>query len=179
MGSMAQQLAPYITPVLVLAILIWRGFKAKPQPVRLRRMWVRPLIVALATGTTLGLTARPTFGVIAAYIAAAVVGAAIGHLFGRHLELSIDPATGEISSKATPVGTFFVAGVFLIRYGLKFVFPELNTQPAAHPSADVMVWTDGALVFGCALVMAQVLTIWLRTRPLVEAHAASKADTPA
>lgn len=176
---MAQQFVPYIAPIVVLALLVWRGLKAKPQPVRLRRLWIRPAIVTALAVSTLALTAKPTLGVIAAYIAAVIAGAGIGHLFGRHLELSIDPASGEISSKATPVGTFFVVGVFAIRYGLKLVFPELNAQPAAHPSADVMVWTDGALVFGCALVLAQTLTIWLRTRPLVAAHAASKVDTPA
>lgn len=172
---MSQQLAPYIAPAIVLALLVWRGARAKPRPVRLSRMWISPLIVGAMTVATLALTAKPEIAVIAAYAAAALAGAGIGHLFGRHLELSIDPATGAISSKATPVGTFLVIGLFLVRYGLKIVFPELNAQPAAHPSADVLVWTDGALVFGCALVVSQALTIWLRTRPLVAGHQAGRS----
>ena len=169
---MSQSLAPYIAPAIVLALIVWRGMRAKPRAVRLRRMWISPVIVTLLTVSTLALTAQPSPGVIAAYVAAGLVGAGIGYLFGRHLELSIDPASGAISSKATPVGTFLVVGLFLVRYGLKIAFPQLNAQPAAHPSADVMVWTDGGLVFGWALVVSQALTIWLRTRPLIAGHAA-------
>ncbi|MBI3677092.1 MAG: DUF1453 family protein [Proteobacteria bacterium] len=174
---MPKDLAPYIAPIIVLALIVWRGARAKPSPVRLTRMWIRPVILAAATVATLALTAKPNAAVIAAFVAAGLAGAGVGHLFGRHLELSIDPATGAISSKATPIGTFLVIGLFLIRYGLKLVFPQLAAQPAARPSADIMVWTDGALVFGCALILAQVLTIWLRTRPLIANHAAGTGKT--
>jgi Kef-type K+ transport system membrane component KefB len=169
---MSQNLAPYIAPVIVLALLVWRGARAKPRPVRLKRMWISPLIVTLMTASTLALTAKPALSVMAAYAGAALAGAGIGYLFGRHREFSIDPATGELSSKATPLGTILVIGLFFVRFGLKLVFPQLAAQPGTHPSADVLVWTDGALVFACALAVSQVVSIWLHTRPLVAAHGA-------
>src|SRR5581483_5407211 len=76
--------------------------------------------------------------------------------------------------KATPIGTIIFAALFAVRFGLKLVFPQLNsgqayTTPGAHlhPAASAIGWADAGLVFSPALLIATATTTWLRTKHLI------------
>lgn len=172
-------LTPYIVPVLVVALLARRLIRNPPRKVKVNRMFVMPAIAAIATIGTLATTKAPPLFWIAGYLVALALGAGVGFLTTHHQEFSLDTDSGEITAKATPIGTILIAVLFALRFGLKLVFPQLGGSgygaPQAHPSADILAWTDAGLIFSTAMLAARVATTWLRTRPLILAHRAAKA----
>jgi hypothetical protein len=178
--------APYIGPLLVIALVGRRLIRNAPRKVKVNRMFILPVIATVATASTLAMTPMPSLFWIAGFAIAAALGAGVGFLTTHHQEFSLDYDTGEITSKATPIGSILIGALFVVRYGLKFAFPQLGGSgigsPIAHPSADVFAWTDAGLFFSVAMVIARVATTWLRTRPLILAHRAAKlpaaADQP-
>jgi hypothetical protein len=169
---MAQQYLPLIIPVLIFALIMRRGMKA--QKVRLNAMWIRPAIILVLTVGTLVASPIPGLIAIAAFVAAAAIGAVIGYLRGRHLEFSIDTATGIITSKATQLGTILIGAVFALRFGLRYMFPRLAANPGGHLNRDAIAWSNGSLIFLSGMILAQVITVFIRTRPLLAQHAAAK-----
>ena len=59
-----------------------------------------------------------------------------------------------------------------MRFGAKLVFPEL-AQPG-HAATQITQVADGLLVFTVAVLIAQTVSIWQRTRPLLADHVARK-----
>jgi len=176
-----KEIGPYIVPVLVIALVARRLIQNRPRKVRIASLWVAPLIALIGTGTTLVMTPAPPLFWIVGFAVAAALGGTVGFLTSHHQEFSIDYETGTITSRATPIGLILFAGLFAARYGLKFAFPQLNGggyaygAPMAHPSADVLAWTDAGLIFSTVMLLARAATTYLRTRPLIEAHKAHKA----
>jgi len=178
---MSRDLAPYIGALIAFAIIAWRLSKAaKGRPVTPSRLWIRPaviglfLLLALATSPIPGLLG---FGI---YAAAVVLGLGLGYLLARHQAFTLDPATGRITSKMSPVGTALFLGLFLARFAFKMAVTggQAPDRMAAH-SGQIMLYTDAGLLFVFALVAAQAWETWRRTKPMLDEHAASKANSPA
>jgi hypothetical protein len=175
---MIKQLVPYLAPVLVLAIVIWRLSRQQSgRPVKPSRLWIRPAILALAL--VLAFLRPPaltpfTLAVFAAVIAAGVV---LGYVLASHQTLSLDPATSTITSKMSPVGIALFVALFAARYAFRIVTTagQAPDKLMAH-SAQIMFYTDAGLLFVLALVSAQAWEIWRRTRPMLAEHAAKKAE---
>jgi hypothetical protein len=161
---------PFVIPLLIVALLLRRSMGTRK--VRMRAMWIRPAILLVLAGVTLAASPMPGPIALAAFVAAAIVGAGVGYLRARHLELSVDPVTGTVSSKSTPIGMILIVGLVAIRIGLKYAFPEMGAQPGGHLAKDAVLWTDGALIFSAAMLATQAIAIWQRTRPLLAEHAA-------
>lgn len=170
-----KEFAPYIVPLLVLALIVRRGLRAKPSKVRLRSMWFMPVVIALATASLLGSTPMPSMLALAGFVGAFAGGLGAGWLRARHMAFSVDPEKGTLTSTATPIGTMLVAVLFVVRFALKLMFPELNAAPHGHPGATAVLWTDAGLLFSMGLVWGRVVTTWIRARPLLTAHHAAKA----
>jgi hypothetical protein len=172
---MWNEIAPYAVPALVLVIVLRRSLNAKPRKVRVGMLWFMPALITLATGMLLANSPMPNALALAGFAAALALGLSVGWLRARHMELAVDPDTGTVTSKATPIGTILVAALFVVRFGLKLAFPELNAQPGAHPAGAALLWTDAGLLFSAGLVWGRAATTWLRARPLLDAHHAAKA----
>jgi hypothetical protein len=177
-----QQLLPYLTPLLVVALILWRSIKAKPSPVKPSRLWIRPLILLVAAGAVLATTPRPPLLILFALAAAGLVGIAVGIFAGRAVHMSVHPETGVVESRATPIATAIILALFAFRYAMRLMFPEMNAQPGVamnpHVTASILQLTDGLLIFSSAMVAAQAATLWLRARPLILAHSAVKSAEP-
>ncbi len=166
---------PYLVPLLVIGLVALRLVRNKPRKVKPNRLFVMPVFLTLATAFTLGQTPAPGLVWIVIYLAAAVVGGIAGNLNGRHREFMLDAETGEIMSRATPIGTIIFAALFAMRFGLKLAFPQLSggrspyAPPPAnfHPAASVIGWTDAGLVFSTAMLLSTAAITWWRTRHLV------------
>lgn len=167
---MLKEIAPYIVPLLAVVLIARRSGRA--QKVRLGAMWIRPAILALITVAALLSAPMPNLLVVAAFAAAALVGAALGYLRASHLHLSIDPQTGEVTSRATMIGTILILALFAARFGARLAFPASGAPGHGHAGGEIMQWTDGMLVFMVAMFAAQTAWIWNRTRPLLAEHAA-------
>jgi len=169
---------PYLVPVLVIALMARRLIRNAPRKVKVNRMFILPVIAAVGTAATLAATPMPPLFWIAGFALAAALGAGVGFLTTHHQEFSLDYDTGEISSKATPIGTILIVALFALRFGLKLAFPQMGGAgygpPHAHPSGDVIAWTDAGLIFSTAMLVARVATTWFHTRPLIAAHQAAK-----
>jgi hypothetical protein len=175
---------PYLIPVLVIALVALRLIRNKPRKVKPNRLFVMPAVLTFAVIFTLTQTPAPSPLWIAIYLVAACIGAGVGYLNGRHRDFTLDAESGEIMSRATPIGTVIFGALFAVRFGLKFVFPDLNgghgpygaPSMNRHPVGSVIGWTDAGLVFSTALLLATAATTWWRTRHLVAKRRAKAAN---
>lgn len=177
---MWQEFAPYAIPLLVLFFIIRRGIKASSRKVRLNRLWVFPAFITLAAIFTLASTPLPPDLVLLAFAGALGLGGLVGFLRTHHMAFSVDDETQSVMQTATPLGTIIIAMLFIIRFGLKLVFPELNGPSSfdgsggadQHISTHMIYWTDGGLLFAAGMIWAAALTSWVRARAVLADHRA-------
>jgi protein-S-isoprenylcysteine O-methyltransferase Ste14 len=174
-----KHLLPYLGPVLVVALLARRLLRNPPRKVKPWRLFIGPAIISLAVIAIFSTTPLPQPAMIwfVGFVAALAIGATAGFLTTHHQEFTIDKETGEVSARATPVGTALIVALFALRYGLKYVTPHADPyagQPV-HPSASVIGWTDVGIMFAVGMVYARTITTWLHARPLLAEHKAQKA----
>jgi hypothetical protein len=150
----------FIVPVLVFLLILRRSLRERK--VRTTRMWLYPVILGAAALYTMAHEPLPGPAAIASFIGAAIAGAGLGYLRARHQQFTLDPATGEISSKATPLGTILIGAFFVVRFGLEF-FAHARDVPHA---LGLQRATDAGLIFSFALLVAQRGEILRRAKAL-------------
>lgn len=161
-----QRLLPLLIPVLILAIIIRRGLR--DRKVKVERLWVLPALLLLVAGSSL--YAAPPKHVLAAGVEALALalGAAAGWWRGRLTNITINPETHELTSRTSPFGVLLIAGLFLVRFGLRY---EAQTNPGVIPGGAGLV-TEALLVLAIGMMATQRLEMWLRCqRLLAEARA--------
>jgi len=183
-------LGPYIVPAAVVLIMVRRLMNNKPRKVKTSRIFILPLVVAVATVGTLATTPLPGLLWLAIYVVALVAGAVVGFLSAHHQEFALDYDTGTITSKATPVGTILVGALFAARFGLKFLLPQINGSPYSatayapdsplpsvphHATGAILGWADAGIIFSAAMLFARAATTYLRAAPLIAEHKAHVA----
>ena len=174
-----KEIGPYLAPLLVVAIFARRLIKNPPRKIRVGSLWVMPAIILAGVIAMLASTPAPALWVIAIFVAVAGLGAVVGYLRARHMELYVDSATDSVMSKATPMGLIVVAALFAGRYALKLFFPEMQGGAGyghnAHLSAAALAFADGGLIFSASMLTAQAVETYLRVRPVLAAHHANKS----
>jgi hypothetical protein len=170
-----QQLAPYLVPLLVVALIARRALRAKPQRVRPSRLWIGPVYLVVGMALVLWQSPMPGLFGMVLFVAGAGVGGVIGYLRALHQEFSVEPETGNVMSKATPLGSLLFLGLFIVRFGMNYWMRGDETPAAmrAH-SAQIMLYTDTMLFFAFAMVSVSAWEVWRRTRPLVVEHRAAR-----
>jgi len=181
---MPRQYLPYIVPLIVVALIALRLARAsKPRKIKPNRLWTGPLYVLVGMAAVF---ANPLLGnplsspfAIPLYIGAAAIGAGLGYLRALHQEFSIDPETGAVMSKASPVALILFFGVFLVRFGLnQWMGAGSQTAMAGKvPSANLVLYTDAMLFFAFGMVSATAWEVWRRTRPLVTAQRSGEVSS--
>jgi H+/Cl- antiporter ClcA len=130
-------------------------------------------------GLVLWSSPRPDPFGIGLFAIGAVLGGLVGYFRALHQEFSIDPETGNVMSKASPIATILFIGLFLVRYALNWWMTGGKAPDALQArSAQLMLYTDTTLFFAFAMVSVSAWEIWRRTRPLVAEHKAEKAELP-
>jgi hypothetical protein len=170
------QYAPYLLPLIVVALIARRAFREQPRRIRPATLWIGPVYVAAAMVLILWTSPAPGFAGIALFAAAALLGGAIGYFRALHQKFSIDPDTGNVMSTATPIASILFIGLFLVRYALNW-WVRGGAAPATlqTKSASLMLYTDTMLFFAFAMVSVSAWEVWRRTRPLILAHKSAKA----
>jgi hypothetical protein len=175
------QFLPYLGPALVV-ILIGRRLLRTQKPTRVRPnlLWIQPAILLVGMISLFAVTRVQLSALSAAiFVVAAVAGAAVGYFRALHQEFSIEPETGNVMSKATPLGSMLFLGIFLVRYVMNYMMKGGQQTDMAHPpSANVLLYTDAMLFFAFAMVAATAFEVWRRTRPIVADHKAAQAIQP-
>lgn len=174
------QYLPYIFPLLVVGLLARRALRAQaPRRIRPSRLWIGPLYIAVAMGLVLWSSPMPSAFGFVLFIIGAVLGGIVGYFRALHQEFSIEPETGNVMSKASPIATVLFIGVFLVRYALNYWMNGGEAPDALHAkSAQLMLYTDTMLFFAFAMVSVSAWEVWRRTRPLVAEHKAAQAVSP-
>jgi hypothetical protein len=166
---------PYLVPLLVVGLIARRAFRAQtPKRVRPSRLWIGPVYLAVAMALVLWSSPAPSPFGLALFVAGAVLGGIVGYFRALHQEFSIEPETGNVMSKASPVATVLFVGLFVIRYALNLWMTGGKAPDALQAkSAEVMLYTDTMLFFAFAMVSVSAWEVWRRTRPLVREHRAA------
>jgi hypothetical protein len=167
---MPQQFMPYLMPVLVMGLVFWRLRKqSQGRPLKPNRLWVRPAMLAVFALLAFIHPAPITPLTLALFVLCAAAGVGLGYLSARHQHLTLDPGTGAITSKMSPIGMALFLAIFASRYIVRLVV-EGGQPPQAfqHPSSGALTYTDAALLFALGLVAAQSWEIWRRARGLLE-----------
>ncbi|MFL5297282.1 MAG: hypothetical protein ACJ798_12955 [Phenylobacterium sp.] len=160
------QAATFIVPLVVIALVIARNLRARR--LRIESLWIAPVMIVALVALSLSQEGMPSPLALGADIAALVAGALLGWWRARFTQITIDPATHELTSRASPVGMLVILAVFAVRYGIRFYAAE----NAGSLGVPVNVIADAALVLSVGLVCAQRLEIALRaSRLLADARA--------
>jgi hypothetical protein len=165
-------LLDYLPLGIVLLIILRRSGRA--QKVRVDRVWVTPLLSALAIWSQMSREPTPGILAIAIIAAAALIGIGAGYFRALHIELSRDLATGEVMSKATQFGTLLIVFFLLVRSGLAYLTkgsfgPGLaQAGQVQRHGVDIFRLADAATIFATAMMLAQRLEILRRAHLLLK-----------
>ncbi|HVU21055.1 MAG TPA: hypothetical protein VHE09_10015 [Rhizomicrobium sp.] len=171
------QYLQYIGPAIVVIVIARRLLRAQePRRVRPGLLWIQPAIllagmIALFAATPVQLSPLS----LAIFATGAIAGAAVGYFRALHQEFSVDPQTGNVMSKATPLGSLLFLGIFIVRFAMNTWMKGGQQVDMRHPpNATVMLYTDATLFFAFAMVAATAWEVWRRTRPVVAEHKAGQ-----
>jgi uncharacterized membrane protein SirB2 len=163
--------ATLIPIVIAMGLVILRNSRARR--LRIEAMWIAPVVIVALIGLALfAETARGgpilTPLNIGLDVAGVVIGAVLGWWRARFTNITIDPASHELTSKASPIGMVVIMGILVLRTMIRTY--------AAQSNGPLGQWgpplTDALLVMSVGLVCAQRLEIFLRaSRLLAEARA--------
>ena len=155
---------PYLIAVFVLAMVVRRSLRG--QRLRVDRLWVIPVLLVLAAVMTIAQAPPTDPATVMALAFAALVGAAVGWQRGRLTRINLDPATGILTSQASPAAVVLIVALFAVRFGLKMWL----SQNSAH-SAQAVGATDALLLFGVGVIAVARIEMWIRCRRLMAAGA--------
>jgi lysylphosphatidylglycerol synthetase-like protein (DUF2156 family) len=164
---MPNSLIPYLIAVFVLAMVVRRSLRG--QRLKVDRLWVIPLLLVLAAVMTIAQAPPTDPAMILGLALAALVGAAVGWQRGRLTRINLDPATGILTSQASPAAVILIVTLFAVRFGLKMWLSQGNAQNT-H-SAQAVGATDALLLFGVGMIAVARIEMWIRCRRLMAAGA--------
>jgi hypothetical protein len=155
-----------LIPLVLIALVILRNSRARR--LRIETLWISPVVILVLVGLSFSQQGMPTPLMLGLDIAALAVGAALGWWRARFTKITVNPATHELTSQASPIGMLVILAIFAVRFGVRMYASESATTLGVSAVAIA----DAALVISVGLVCAQRLEIALRaTRLLNEARA--------
>ncbi|WP_372785880.1 hypothetical protein [Phenylobacterium sp.] len=161
--------APYWTyfiPLIAIGLVILRNSRARR--LRIETLWIMPVVILALVGLSFTQQATPSPLMLGIDIAAIAVGALLGWWRARFTHISVDPATHQLTSRASPVGMLVILGIFALRYAVRLY----AAQSASSLGVPAIAIADALLIITVGLVCAQRLEIALRaSRLLAEARA--------
>lgn len=165
--------ATLIPIVIAMGLVILRNSRARR--LRIEALWISPVIIVVMIGLALwgesqaagaggGLTLTPIN--VGLDLAGVVIGAFLGWWRARFTNITIDPVTHDLTSRASPLGMMVIMGILILRTGVRTYATGGALGEWAGPVADAL------LVMSVGLVCAQRLEIYIRaSRLLNEARA--------
>jgi hypothetical protein len=155
----------------------------RPRRIKPNSLWTLPIILTVLALLSLSRSGMPALLALGAYVVALGGGFAFGWFSTQHSELNLDPATGTITNKPTPLGTLLTAAVFVARFAVEYLVKGTPGGPpmphiAPQQAASAIWLANAGLFFVAARMIGRAWHLWIRTRPLLaqlEAHRAAQA----
>jgi hypothetical protein len=171
---LAQHLAPYapFLPFLILLpVLYFRMRKlSRPQPLKLRNLWMRPaLFILLAALALLG----PQKGVHVVFApldwaimgVVTLLGAAAGWYWGRTMAIEVHAEDGTLMVRGGQAAMLVLVVLILLRTGLRYG----AAMEAAAWHLNAVLITDASILFSVALFTVRSVEMYLRARRVMAA----------
>jgi Protein of unknown function (DUF1453) len=168
-------LTSYLVPLgVILLVVLLRNSRARS--LKIERLWVLPAIYMAMLVSALYAEPPPvTVLSIAILVLSFLIGAGIGWQRGRFTQVHIHPETGELSSRASPIGLIFIFAILAVR----IVGRNFLTTQASGLHLPILAVTDGFFVLAVSMLSVQRLEVWMRaSRMLAEARAAGHPPPP-
>lgn len=153
---------PYVMMAAFMGLALLRG--ARRRALSINRLWIMPTLLLAAALLTFSQQGAPSPFILVAEIAALGVGAFAGWWRGRLTHIEVDEETGRMTSRSSPLGMIFLAGLVMVRYAAR----DLAAQNAANLHVSAIEIADIFLLFAVGLVCVQRLEMWLRARKLTD-----------
>jgi hypothetical protein len=168
-----QQALQLFLPILILLpVLYFRLRKmSRPQPLKLKLLWIRPAVILIAAGLVLWapgpnaarhLTLQDW--IILALVGA--VGAVAGWYWGRTMKIEVHPEDGTLMVKGGQAAILVLVVLILFRTGLR-------TGLAVEGQAwhlDVLLLSDASIVFTALLFTVRSIEMYIRARRVMAAR---------
>jgi hypothetical protein len=166
--SLIRTLAPF---VVIGAVLAFRLRKmTSVQPMKLNRLWVRPVIIfAISAGLLIATPPESALQVLALFTICGV-GAVAGWHQAKLMTITV-AESGELNVKASRWGLVTLLGIILLRTALR---PWL-TGPDSPVHVNVGIITDGFILFIAGFYAARSTEMFIRGRALL---ASRVVETP-
>ena len=150
----------YLIPIAVFAVIFALRARRMSQerPLKLGQLWIVPAIYLLVVVASL-IAQPPTllgWGMLAAGVA---VGALLGWYRGKTVAIRVDPATGTLNQRTSPLGML----VLLVLVGTKVAAKAEGS--AAH--LDIAALTDALLGLALGTFTAMRAEMYLRGNRLL------------
>ncbi len=170
--SQLRTVVPYIVGGLLFVVLMaWRLRRmSQTRRLRLEWLWVTPAI--LTALTVVSLIPQPPQGIGWAWLAGGLVlGGVLGWYRGKMMNITVDPETHVLNTKASPAAMIFIVAIIGIRIALRSV--AMTEASALHVSVSVI--TGAFLTFAIGLFGVQRLEMAIRANRLLNEARAAKA----
>lgn len=163
-------LLPFLALLILIPILYFRMRKlSRPQPLKLTRLWIRPVVLVLAAALILwspqpGLSRHFTLSEWAVLALAGAIGAVAGWYSARSMKIEVHPEDGTLMVQGGQAAMLIMLALVLGRSGL-------NTGVRLEGEAwhlDVLLLTDALIVFTAALFVLRSLEMYLRARRVMD-----------
>jgi hypothetical protein len=156
----------YVIMAVVLVVVLGLRMRSvgRERPMKVGRLWIIPLIYALAGGAVIAAT-PPTRPVEwAACAAALAIGAGLGWQRGRLTHISVDPASEEVKMKQSLTGFLFILVVVALKTSMRSIAGAGGTT-LFHMSPQAL--TDILVALMVGLLAVQRIEMFLRARRLL------------
>jgi len=161
-GALISKLIPVLIIVAVVARVALRN--AKPRPLKIELMWIRPLLFLALAGALMFSSPPPlTLIAVVLIIVALALGCALGWQRGKLIHIEVHPETHEVIQRASPAALIFLVVLIGLRYGARTLAVEV---PGGAPVSLNLI-TDALGLFTIAMMITQSAEMWLRARRLL------------
>ena len=169
---MQNQLQLFLPILILLPILYFRMRKlSRPQPLKLKRMWIRPVIILLACALVL-FAPQPGTHLVRHFslmdwgwlVLAGALGAIGGWHFGRTMKIEVHPEDGTLMTTGGQAAILVLVMLVLVRMALR-------TGVAMGGEAwhlDALLISDASIVFTAALFTVRSLEMFIRARRVMK-----------
>lgn len=156
-----------VLPIVVIAIVLALRLRSmsRVRPLKPGTLWVLPAFLLLLAGVTLWTNPPGLVGMSIGAVAM-IAGALLGWQRGRLIHIERDPASGELTQRASPAAMILLVFIIAARFALRSYF-DATPSADGKMSEQALIATDGLLLFAVGLIAVTRIELALRARRIL------------